>query len=340
MPPKTKKSPKPEFRTSPDSSFPDGYDLEGEREVLQALIEADSPDSRDPLFPRFVQYEERLRQFESLQAAKKAHQPTLAEQVAEIGTLEVEADDQMTLHTRDAMRLFVGRPAGDGQRAIAGGRRVAASLRQLWGLSSNDNPYADWMLVQFDEQAHDMRHSLTGAAERTLNRLEAMRQKGLTYSVLKSAAPVNVSLGFVSPYGYAVATAVVEFDWLSRVVKSAQRRDVLSSSEAHDLLFETKRRCRSIFEPVVRAAGLLMRDELRPLTRADFLSSDEGALKRVAAVQGLFGMCPKDVFVGQRTPRHTRRNVRLTDAELRLLESVPFADEHSGAETSSAGLIE
>ena len=195
------------------------------------------------------------------------------------------------------------------------------------------------MLVQFDEQMQRVRQAMTGAAEQTMRRLEDMRQKGLSYSVLKSAAPVSVNLGFVSPYGYAVATAVVEFDWLSRVVKSAQRRDVLSSSEAHDLLFETKRKCRSVFEPIVRAAGLLMREELRPLTRADFLSSDEAAMKRVAAVQGLFGMCPKDVFIGEKTPRHTRRSVRLNDAELRLLESVPFAEEGAGAEVA-AGLIE
>ncbi len=336
MPPKSKK---PAFLTSPNSPFPDGYDIDGERAALQHLIDADTPDPADPLFPRFVEYEERLRQLEAIQAAKKAQTPTLAQQVSGIGSLESEGDDQMTLHTRDAMRLFVGRPACDGQRAIAGGRRVAASLRQLWGLSSNDNPYADWMLVQFDENARGMRTDLTATAERTLSRLEDMRQKGLSYSVLKSAAPVNVSLGFVSPYGYAVATAVVEFDWLSRVVKSAQRRDVLSSAEAHDLLFNTKRKCRSVFEPIVRAAGLLMRDELRPLTRADFLSSDELALKRVAAVQALFGMCPKDVFVGERAPRHTRRSVRLSDAELRLLESVPFSDAHAAAEVA-AGLIE
>jgi integrating conjugative element protein (TIGR03761 family) len=328
------------FLTSPNSPFPDGYDIEGERVVLKELIEAESPDPADPLFPRFVEYEERLAQITAAQAAEKAKQPTVAQQVAGIGTLEAGEDDSMTLHTRDAMRLFVGRPAGEGQRAIAGGRRVAASLRQLWGLSSNDNPYADWMLVQFDEAAQEMRKALTGAAERTLNKLEGMRQKGLSYSVLKSAAPVDVNLGFVSPYGFAVATAVVEFDWFSRVVKSAQRRDVLSSAEAHDLLFQLKRTCRGVFEPIVRAAGLLMREELRPLTRADFLSSDEMAMKRVAAVQGLFGMCPKDVFIGQRSPRHTRRSVRLSDAELRLLETVPFADEHAGAETSAAGLIE
>lgn len=327
------------FLTSPDSPFPDGYDIDGEKTALLHLIQSETPDPADPLFPRFVLYEDRLRQLEALNAAKKAQAPSVDQQVSGIGSLESEGDDLMTLHTRDAMRVFVGRPAGDGQRAIAGGRRVAASLRQLWGLSSNDNPYADWMLVQFDDDMQEVRKALTQVADQTLAKLEAMRQKGLSYSVLKSAAPVNVSLGFVSPYGYAVATAVVEFDWLSRVVKSAQRRDVLSSAEAHELLFETKRRCRSVFEPIVRAAGLLMREELRPLTRADFLSSDDQAMKRVAAVQGLLGMCPKDVFVGQRTPRHTRRSVRLSDAELRVLDSVPFADDHTGAE-ASASLIE
>lgn len=337
-----KKQPQPapaEFLTSPDSPFADGYDLDAEKEVLAALIAADSPDPEDPLFRRFVQYEERLRQLEAMNAARKAAPTTLNQQIAEIGALQSDGDDQMTLHTRDAMRLFVGRPAGEGQRAISGGRRVAASLRQLWGLSSNDNPYADWMLVQFDEQIHAARRGINDAAEQLIQKFEGMRQRGLDYSILKSNAPVKVNLGFVSPYGYAVATAMVDFDWLSRVVKSAARRDVLNSDEAYRVLFNSKRTCRSIFEQVVRASVLLMRDELRQLTRADFFSSDEIAMKRVSAVQTLFGVCPKDVFAGKRTPRHTRRSVRLSAEELKLLENVPVADEHAATEAAT-GLIE
>lgn len=317
------------FLTSPDSPFPDHYDLGGEATVLKHLIESDEPDTSDPLFPRLVEYEERLQALDKLKAAraaKAARTAGLREQVAAIGALTSEDEDSMTVHTRDAMRLFQGRPAGDGLRAIAGGRRVAASLRQLWALSANDNPYADWLLVQFDESMQKCRADMKKQADRLIQLLDALRSKGLAYSVLRSDNPATVTLGFVSPYGYAVASAVVEFDWSSRVVKSAQRRDVIGSTEAHEVLFQLKRDCRAIFEPMVRGAGLLMREELRQLTRADFMSADADAMKRVAAVQGLFGHCPRDVFVGTHAPRHTRRSVRLTEQEMRLLETVPFAE--------------
>lgn len=326
-----KKTPKIQFLTSPASPFPDKYDLEGEARALQHLIDADDPDPQDPLFPRLLEYEERLEQLKKLHAQKSARAAGPQSQVASVGMLETEEEDKMTLHTRDAMRLFMGRPAEGGARPIAGGRRVAASLRQLWSLSANDNPYADWLLVQFDGGIQAYRKEQDQDTQKLVQRLEEMKRKGLSYSILQSARPVEVGLGFVSPYGYTVAGATVEFDYVSRVVKSAQRRDLLSSEEAHAQLFKLKRACRSVYEPVVRGASLLMREELRQLTRADFLSSDDMAMKRVAAVQALLGMCPKDVFVGKTAPRHTRRSVRLTEPELRLLESVPFADAAPGA---------
>lgn len=322
-------SKKPRFLTSTDSPFPDGYDLNGEREILKALIESDNPDPSDPLFPRFVEFEEREQKLQQMLAAKGVKQPTLAQQAREIGMLQADEDDVMTIHTRDAFRLFVGRPGGNGVRAIAGGQRVAASLRQLFALSANDNPYADWELVKFDQEIQAVRKLLGLETGKIIGLLDAVREKGLSYSVLKSSEPVQKTLGFASPYGYAIASTVVEFDYFSRVVKSAQKRDILSSDEAHKLLFNMKRACRSIFEPVVRAGSLLYREELRPLTRADFLSADEAAAKRVAAAQGLFGNIPKDVFIGDRMPRHTRRSVKLDEKELRLLESVPLADVSS-----------
>jgi len=323
----------PPFMTAPDSPFPDKYDLTGEAKVLKHLIEADQADTADPLFPRFFEYEERLRQFKNMQAIRTSRQAA-QDQATAVGMLKADEEDKMTLHTRDAVRLFTGRMAEGGARSITGGRRVAASLRQLWALSANDNPYADWLLVQFDTGMSDFRQAQAKETEKLVQRLEEVKKKGLSYSILKSDRPLEVGLGFVSPYGFTVAGATVEFDWASRVVKSAQRRDVVSSDEAHGILFALKRACRSVFEPAVRGASLLTREELRQLTRADFLSSDEMAMKRVEAVQGLFGKCPRDIYIGKIAPRHTRRSVRLTEQELRLLESVPFADETPGAAES------
>lgn len=345
---KPKKSTKPSFKTASNSPFADGYDLNAEATVLKDLIEADSVDPDHPLFQRFAEYEERLARLSRIQQLKPVRQQqtgSLSQEVRSIGGLEAEenAEDSMTLQTRDAMKLFVGRPAEGGARAIAGGRRVAASLRQVWGLSSNDNPYADWMLVSFDEASGDVMRELAQQASAIVARMDGLRAKGLSYSVLVSKSPVVVQLGFTSPYGYAIARLMVEFDWLARVVKSAQRRDVLSSTEAYQILFSVKRKIRSVFEPIVRSGALMTREELRPLTRADFLSSDEDAKRRVLAMNELFGSCPKDVFVGGRAPRHARRSVTLSPAELALLDSVPLSDHHSVEETSGegeSGLIE
>ena len=84
-----------------------------------------------------------------LEAVRKAQ-----DALPDMGGLVDEVPDTMTLHTKEAYRLFIGRrfDATNQIEAIAGGRRVAASLRAIWYLSSNDNPYADWVLVKLRRQ--------------------------------------------------------------------------------------------------------------------------------------------------------------------------------------------
>lgn len=319
-----------EFLKTKISPFADGYDIDGEREVLQELIDADNVDPSHPLFERFAEYEARLERLKTMRAKKIVRpQPRVPAQVKAMGALQTEVPDTMMLHTMDAMKLFLGRQAGDGVRAIAGGKRIAASLRQLWMLSGNDNPIADWVLVEFDEGMVATQQLIEQRTREIVAKLEDIKAKGLSYTIKKNRNPATVDLGFVSPYGYAVARGTVEFDYLARVVKSAQSRDVLSSTQAHDILFEIKRSIRSQYEPVVRAANLLMKEELRSLTRTDWLAADEDANRRRLAVTQLIGECPRDVFSGERTPRHTRRSVRLSAEEMALLANVPLAEEAS-----------
>ena len=39
---------------------------------------------------------------------------------------------------------------------IAGGKRFAAVLKSIWYLSANDNPYADWILIEEKAEGGDM----------------------------------------------------------------------------------------------------------------------------------------------------------------------------------------
>jgi hypothetical protein len=76
-----------------------------------------------------------------------------------------------------------------------------------------------------------------------------------------------------------------------------------------------------LFLEPIRWERHLLREELRQLSRSDFLpGADAFAQQRVRAVVALFGEVPRKVFTGAQAPRHTRRRVKLSEAELRLLE--------------------
>ena len=261
---------------------------------------------------------------------------------SDIGVLVDEAPDTMALHTREAYRLFVGR-SSDAVRQrdpIVGGRRVAAALRAIWYLSGNDNPYADWVLVDIGERISEIGGSLQRETQRGEDRLRALKQRGLNFSVLQSRVPQQVELGFRSPYGYAVADLVVRYDYCNRVIKTLVRKDLLPDREGRGLIFSYTRRLRAMFEEIVRFERWLFRDELRPLSRHDFLPAAAAeAKKRVQAVMALLGAVPRDVFAGARRPRHSRRWVELSAQELKLLQDADLSWSPGASDTKEATLL-
>lgn len=310
--------------------FPDGYDLEAERLALADLLDAAQPDETDPRWPRLIEYTERIRQFEGMQSVWRLRQgaDTVVpdtEAAVQAGGLVDEAPDAMVLHTQEAHRLFMGRgrdPQGQLQ-PIVGGKRVAAALRSIWYLSGNDNPYADWALIDTGERIQGLKTALDELGRECEQRLEAAARKGLIFSILKSREPVSLELGFRSPYGYTVAGLIVEYDYRVRQVKTLVRKDLMTDDEGRKLTREVTRRIRGVFETPVRFERYLIRQELRDLSRSDWLpGADAEAAKRVKAVTGIFGEVPKAVFTGSVAPRHTRRRVNLSEQELVLLQKV------------------
>lgn len=309
-----------EFHRRHDSPFADGYDIDAEAKVLRHLIDAAEPDPNDPLYARFVLFEERSRELRQWQAehdlrqrANREVSVAEASRMDEIGRLEEDGEDEMVIHTHDAMRLFIGRdadPAG-AERGMAGGKKVAAALRQLWHWSAHDNLYADWALVQTVERVAAVREQLAQEVAGIVAEMENLKQRGLSYSIIRSAAPVHTRLGFRSPYGYGIAALMVDFDYCARCLKSAQRRDLLSSAECHKRLFTFKHHIRSVFEQVLYFHKNLGQADLRGLCRRDFLLvADAHGMRRAQRAVTLFQACPSDVFNGDRKPRHSLRRIQ------------------------------
>ncbi len=327
------------FPKSPDSPFPDGYDVAPERDALADLMAAESPDQSDPRWARLVELRARESELRETPlgeirrpapAGAKVTQPPSS--IATLGQLADATPDTMTLHTKDAYRMFIGRPADleNGLPAIPGGKRFAAVLKSIWHLSANDNPYADWILVRMYDGLAAIRAHLTRAITARQEAIDILKRKGLTLSVMASRSPKTVELGFRSPYGYATAEAIVEFDYYVRMVKTLIHKDRMSDGEGRAAIREVGREMRALFLEPIRWERQLLREELRQLSRSDFLpGAEETAHQRVRAMVALFGEVPRSVFTGVEVPRHTRRRVKLSDAELRLLgeASLTAADD-------------
>lgn len=242
---------------------------------------------------------------------------------AQLGQLADAIPDTMSLHTKDAYRIFTGRGADAAGKLppIPGGRRFAAVLKSIWHLSANDNPYADWILIRMYESLVAIRAHLSRVITAREEAIEILKRKGLSLAVMGSRSPKTVELGFRSPYGYATAEAIVEFDYYVRMVKTLIHKDRMSDDEGRAAIREVGRELRALFLEPIRWERHLLREELRPLSRSDFLpGADALAHQRVRAVVALFGEVPRKVFTGAQAPRHTRRRVKLSEAELRLLE--------------------
>ncbi|MGM9489539.1 PFL_4669 family integrating conjugative element protein [Ideonella sp. YS5] len=339
----------PPFPVSKTSPFPDGYDIEAERIALKDMVEADDLDMADPRFSRYAELERRetlLRQMKSEHSAMDGAEKEVTYREAikvknDLGKLTDEADDSMTIHTREASRLFIGRAKLPGESGYgqSGGKKVGASLRAIWYLSGNDNPYADFALIE----AHGSIESSIATIEERITameaRLEKIQRRGLTFSVVRADPPVSVELGFRSPYGYAVVRLISTFDYFVRLIKTLVRKDLLSDKEGYQDIFTITRSCRRIFERVVWFQRYLMKEELRQLSRVDWLpTADEQAKKRLRAAVALFGELPRDVFNGDLAPRHSRRQLDVSAEELRLLNEVPLAGDEAQLATATDGL--
>lgn len=348
---------KVKFITKANSPFSDGYDIDAEREVLSDLINSTSdPDDKHPNYFRYMEYLDREEQLKK--EASRQHQRHHADEVVPdkeavsmqgIGQLVAEENDVMDVHTREAYRLFIGRARGeasgktDNGYGITSAKRVAAILRSIWNLSANDNPYADWMLVQVSEKVDELRQGLQQVTADHEKVIEKEQARGLRVSILKSRAPVEVELGFRSPYGYMVVDLVLDFDYYTRVIKTMVQKNRLSDLEGRAEIQKQTKKIRALFESTLPYQKYLLREELRGLNRADYLpGANEDSKKRVEAARGIFGDVPTDIFTGVLRPRHSKRRSDVSEQEMRLLIEVAQGNEsehESGTENQEGGLI-
>jgi integrating conjugative element protein (TIGR03761 family) len=221
------------------------------------------------------------------------------------------APDTLTLHTRDAYRLFAGRGFDDegAKHRIIGGQRAAAVLNSLRHVSVGGNPYADWFLLCFEDQLSTLRTRLAEMVGEGEAGFAALKSKGLALNVLGSRQPLELSVAFGSSYGYAIAETMVEFDYYVRVVKTLVLKNRIHPDSGRATIRRIARLLRRLFVRSIRWERALYSPELRDITRQDYLpSADEAARTRVLAAATRFGPLPCGVLDGTILPPHVRRH--------------------------------
>ena len=335
----------PAFVTEPDSPFEDGYSIAGERAALAALLAQPDPDETHPLYPRLLLLEDReatLARLTSEHKARLGAAPGVsvadARAMHTFGALVGEEEDTMTLHTKDAHRVFIGRARdpGGAYAAIPGGVDVYRALNSLFLLTANDNPYADWALLLYEASSKEITQRIDEAVRAGMVKIEASKARGLSFSILKSREPVTVGLRFRSGYGYAVAEMIVQFDYFIRVIKTLERKSIYTTEDSRARIRSLTSFIRGKFQELIRFERWLMRPELFSLSRVDFLPGVSGdSAKRAVAAFEIFGPVPAEIFSGRITPRHTRR-VRLPDPQEQALLDRAGADLQLHAPSLSA----
>jgi len=333
------------YSTEPNSPFEDGYSITKEMEVMAEFL-ADTDRQRnelDPDYDRYIELLDRQDRFEMMQATYESRKG--AEAVVEqkeaismnfLGSLVDEQVDQMALHTKEAFRMFMGRARDPGKavQPIIGGKRVAAALRTLWMLTANDNPYADWGLLRHEQIIKQVVKMLDEHIKEAQAALDQQKARGLTFSVLQSSSPQILNLGFKSPYGYAIAQLVSNFDFFVRLQKTLERKNLRSDSQVRQVITEMTRVIRHAFNETARFDRWLMRDQMKGLCRADFVpGGDPEGAKRVQFATEVFGPCPSEVYSAKLQPRHSRRFIQISAAERELIQKI--SDEMKRMELAS-----
>lgn len=282
------------FLTSPNSPFPDNYDLYGEINAVRALYDNPSPDPSDSQFARLLEVKRREKQFAAVSMARRKKRR--AERAASTDPAKGLVNDAtLLLHTVDAQQLLVGTlPRGSGAsmtNGVSGVLRACSSIALLYRLTGRQHPYADWALIDV-ESALVAIEAIADEKLKTTELLLANRAKsGLSIGLLHSESPMSIPVRFGSPHGYRLCDTVIKFDQLVRHMRTLSRSGMLTSTAATDVIQSVRSPIRKLLELAVLRGSLLMQPAYARLNRVAL--SDTEMQPRIAKLESLF--TPKGV---------------------------------------------
>ena len=203
----------------------------------------------------------------------------------------------LTVQSRHAQRLILGRARSTDKPAIIGLVGFADRLRVIWNAARADDPYADWWLIKIDEALERARNQIKTERAALDDCIE--QRSALQIKVATTEKPYRVALDFANPYAYWGAHLIAEFDTTARTILTAKHVGLMNGALAERALHVCAGAIRSLFA-VPQGYRVLRIDR-------DSIRAGADAAKEAADTMGEL---PRAVLLGEHlaalTPRKTQ----------------------------------
>ena len=210
----------------------------------------------------------------------------------------LRSETYLTLQTRRAQLMVLGRPQGEDKQQIVGLTHFAALTRSVWNGALADDPYAHWWLLRIHQAIEESTVELKAMTAHLEQLLQTI--PGVTATVAQSVEPVRIPLTFTNPYGFRGAYLLAHYDEAIRRIMTARHIALLDHDRGEHFLTEAGRHVRRAYNSVLRYRFLgINADDIRLMTA------------RGTEAEALLGALPAEVLDGQlRAPHAPNPRIR------------------------------
>lgn len=195
----------------------------------------------------------------------------------------LRSETRMTIQTRQAQKIVVGRRRGKDIQPIIGLLDFGRRMKLLWLSAQADDPYADWYMLKIEESINEAKTVIIEKKQWLDEVLNAM--DGFDVGIAHSLEPIQVSIVFQNPYGYMGAYLVFDYDALCCSVFTASHIGLIDRKMANSIMNAAGKSIRRTFDMVAKW-------KFTGVTRKDIQVKNPSGIRAIET----YGECPEPVL--------------------------------------------
>lgn len=205
-----------------------------------------------------------------------------------IGSLRSQIN--LELHTYHAARLWSGRKPNTGEKTqgVLGLTGYLHLTNVIKTAAAQDDPYADWMMIQIEEKIEKVKARLAAIKEEVKEIVDDVPWQ-LSISENLNIQPARMPLFVNTPLGFQGVYLLIEFDEIARKLLLANHIGKMKRGQLEDMLDQAAHQIRSTF-------ALVQNYRNTGVTRDDIAANNA----RARAAIEKYGLPPQDVLEGTR----------------------------------------